>query len=46
MVTRSALQNAGFIGGLITTTEVIIAEPDSAMDAAAVNRAGMNMDFL
>lgn len=46
MVTRSALQNAASIGSLIVTTEVVIAEPDPAMGAAAVNRAGMNMDFL
>ena len=46
MVTRSALQNAASIGSLIVTTEVVIAEPDAAMGAAAVNRAGMNMDFL
>ena len=46
MVTRSALQNAASIGSLLVTTEVVIAEPDRAMGAAAVNRAGMNMDFL
>ena len=46
MVTRSALQNAASIGGLIVTTEVVIAEPDEGMGAAAVNRAGMNMDFM
>ncbi len=46
MVTRSALQNAASIGSLIVTTKVVIAEPDAAMGAAAVNRAGMNMDFL
>ncbi len=46
MVTRSALQNAASIGGLVVTTEVVIAEPDAAMGAAAVNRAGMNMDFM
>ena len=46
MVTRSALQNAASIGSLVVTTEVVIAEPDAAMGAAAVNRAGMNMDFM
>ncbi len=46
MVTRTALQNAASIGSLILTTEVVVAEPDPAMGAAAVNRAGMNMDFL
>ena len=46
MVTRSALQNAASIGSLILTTEVVVAEPDPALGAAAVNRAGMNMDFL
>lgn len=46
MVTRSALQNAASIGSLVLTTEVVVAEPDPAMGAAAVNRAGMNMDFL
>ncbi len=46
MVTRSALQNAASIGGLIITTEVIIAEPDAGMGAAAVTQAGMNMDFM
>ncbi|WP_119066175.1 chaperonin GroEL [Rubrobacter indicoceani] len=46
MVTRSALQNAVSIGGLIVTTNVIVAEPppDSG-GASEVLRRGMNMDF-
>lgn len=46
MVTRSALQNAASIGALIVTTDVVIAEPPAGLGAAAVNRAGMNMDIL
>jgi len=46
MVARSALQNAASIGALIVTTEVVIAEPPAGLGAAAVNRAGMNMDIL
>src|ERR671910_1090338 len=46
MVTRSALQNAASIGALIVTTEVVVAEPPAGLGAAAVNRAGMNMDIL
>ncbi len=46
MVTRSALQNAASIGSLIVTTEVVVAEPPAGLGAAAVTRAGMNMDLL
>jgi chaperonin GroEL len=46
MVTRSALQNAASIGALIVTTEVVVAEPPEGLGAAAVTRAGMNMDIL
>ena len=46
MVTRSALQNAASIGALVVTTEVVVAEPPAGPVAAAVNRAGMNMDIL
>ncbi len=46
MVTRSALQNAASIGSLIVTTEVVIAEPEEGQGAAAVTRAGMNMDLM
>ncbi len=46
MVTRSALQNAASIGSLIVTTEVVVAEPPQGLGAAAVTRAGMNMDLL
>ena len=46
MVARSALQNAASIGALIVTTDVVVAEPPAGLGAAAVNRAGMNMDIL
>ncbi|MDQ3182577.1 MAG: chaperonin GroEL [Actinomycetota bacterium] len=46
MVTRSALQNAASIGSLIVTTDVVVAEPPEGLGAAAVTRAGMNMDTL
>jgi chaperonin GroEL len=46
MVTRSALQNAASIGALIVTTEVVVAEPRAGLGAAAVTRAGMDMDIL
>ncbi len=46
MVTRSALQNAASIGSLIVTTEVVVAEPEEGQGAAAVTRAGMNMDLM
>ena len=46
MVVRSALQNAASIGALIVTTDVVVAEPPAGLGAAAVNRAGMNMDIL
>jgi chaperonin GroEL len=46
MVTRSALQNAASIGALIVTTEVVVAEPPAGLGAAAVTRAGMDMDIL
>src|ERR687894_3178631 len=46
MVARSALQNAASIGALIVTTEVVVAEPPAGLGAAAVNRAGMDMDIL
>ncbi len=46
MVTRSALQNAASIGSLIVNTEVVVAEPEQGAGAAAVTRAGMNMDLL
>jgi chaperonin GroEL len=46
MVTRSALQNAASIGALIVTTDVVVAEPPVGLGAAAVTRAGMDMDIL
>jgi chaperonin GroEL len=49
MVTRGALQNAASIGGLIVTTQAIVAEPGergAAAGAAEVSRAGMNMDLM
>ncbi len=46
MVTRSALQNAASIGSLVVTTDVVVAEPPQGAGAAAVTRAGMNMDLL
>ncbi|MGH3089073.1 MAG: chaperonin GroEL [Rubrobacteraceae bacterium] len=47
MVTRSALQNAASIGGLIAATDVIIADPPpEGGGAAEVIRSGMNMDFM
>ena len=46
MVTRSALQNAASIGSLIVTTEVVVAEPEEGLGAAARVKAGMNMDVL
>jgi chaperonin GroEL len=46
MVARSALQNAASIGALIVTTDVVVAEPPEGLGAAAVTRAGMNMDTL
>ena len=46
MVARSALQNAASIGALIVTTEVVVAEPPAGLGAAAVTRAGMDMDIL
>ena len=46
MVTRSALQNAASIGALVVTTEVVVAEPPEGIGAAAVTRAGLNMDIV
>jgi chaperonin GroEL len=46
MVVRSALQNAASIGALVVTTEVVVAEPPAGLGAAAVTRAGMDMDIL
>jgi chaperonin GroEL len=46
MVARSALQNAASIGALIVTTDVVVAEPPAGLGAAAVTRAGMDMDIL
>jgi chaperonin GroEL len=46
MVTRSAIQNAASIGALIVTTDVVVAEPPAGLGAAAVTRAGMDMDIL
>ena len=46
MVARSALQNAASIGSLIVTTDVVVAEPEEGAGAAAVTRAGMNMDVM
>ncbi|CAA9423843.1 MAG: Heat shock protein 60 family chaperone GroEL [uncultured Rubrobacteraceae bacterium] len=46
MVTRSALQNAASIGSLVVTTDVVVAEPAEGLGAAAVMRAGMNMDVM
>jgi chaperonin GroEL len=46
MVTRSALQNAASIGSLVVTTDVVVAEPEEGLGAAARVKAGMNMDVL
>src|SRR5215210_2404776 len=46
MVTRSALQNAASIGGLLVTTNVVVAEPEEGLGAAARVKAGMDMDVL
>ncbi|CAA9463857.1 MAG: Heat shock protein 60 family chaperone GroEL [uncultured Rubrobacteraceae bacterium] len=46
MVTRSALQNAASIGSLVVTAEVVIAEPPAGLGAAAVMKAGMDMDIV
>jgi chaperonin GroEL len=46
MVTRSALQNAASIGSLIVTTDVVVAEPEEGLGAAARVKAGMDMDVL
>jgi chaperonin GroEL len=46
MVTRSAIQNAASIGALIVTTDAVVAEPPAGLGAAAVTRAGMDMDIL
>jgi chaperonin GroEL len=46
MVTRSALQNAASIGSLVVTTDVVVAEPAEGLGAAAVMKAGMNMDII
>ncbi len=47
MVTRSALQNAASIGGLIATTDVIIADPPpKGGGASEVIRKGMDMEFM
>jgi chaperonin GroEL len=46
MVTRSALQNAASIGSLVVATDVVVAEPAEGLGAAAVMRAGMNMDVV
>jgi chaperonin GroEL len=39
MVTRSALQNVASIGGLIVSTDVVVAEPEE--EAAAMPGGGM-----
>ena len=46
MVTMSALRNAASIAGLLITTDVVVAEPPAGLGAAAVTRAGMDMDIL
>ena len=46
MVTRSALQNAASIGSIIVTTDVVVAEPEEGLGAAARVKAGMDMDVL
>jgi chaperonin GroEL len=46
MVTRSALQNAASIGGLLVTTDVVVATPEEGLGAAARLKAGMDMDVL
>jgi chaperonin GroEL len=47
MVTRSALQNAASIGGLIATIDVVIADPPpEGGGAAEVIRKGMDMEFM
>ena len=46
MVTRSALQNAASIGSLVVTTDVVVAEPAEGIGAAAVMKAGMDMDIV
>ena len=40
MVTRSALQNAASIGGLLVTTDVIVAEPEEDMPAMPAGGMG------
>ncbi len=46
LVTMSALRNAASIAGLLITTDVVVAEPPAGLGAAAVTRAGMDMDIL
>ena len=49
MVTRSALQNAASIGGLLLTTEAIVAEPaqrGAAAGSSDIIKSGMNMDLM
>jgi chaperonin GroEL len=49
MVTRSALQNAASIGGLLLTTEAIVAEPaqrGAAAGSSEIIKSGMNMDLM
>jgi chaperonin GroEL (HSP60 family) len=46
MVTRSALQNAASIGSLVVTTDVVVAEPAEGIGAAALMKAGMDMDIV
>jgi chaperonin GroEL len=41
MVTRSALQNAASIGGLIVTTDVVVAEPEEEAPAMPGGMGGM-----
>ena len=41
MVTRSALQNAASIGGLIVTTDVVVAEPEEETPAMPGGMGGM-----
>ncbi len=47
IISRSALQNAASIGSLILTSEAAVPEPPpEGRGAAAVSRAGHDMDFM
>ena len=44
-VTRSALQNAASIAGMVLTTECIVADKPEPKDTAAAGAPGMGGDF-